>query len=71
MKKQSNPNLILNRSFSAYRALDAQLDQLNSVLDVLEERNDRIHGQMKDILNNAKKENDDNHDPDAGGSAPA
>ena len=36
--------------FSAYRALDAQLDRLNSALDAIEERNDRIHGQMKELL---------------------
>ena len=36
--------------FSAYRALDAQLDQLNSVLDALEERNDKIHEKAKDLL---------------------
>ena len=41
-------------SFSAYRALDAQLDRLNSVLDALEERNDRIHSQMKDMLKTKK-----------------
>merc|ERR1712170_328107 len=34
----------------AYRALDAQLDQLNSVLDALEERNDKIHEKAKDLL---------------------
>merc|ERR1712024_137590 len=38
----------------AYRALDAQLDRLNSVLDALEERNDRIHSQMKDMLKTKK-----------------
>jgi hypothetical protein len=30
--------------------LDQQLDQLNSVLDALEQRNGRIHGQLKELL---------------------
>jgi len=34
----------------AFRALDAQLDQLNSALDALEEKNDRIHEKAKDLL---------------------
>ena len=38
----------------AYRALDAQLDRLNSVLDAIEERNDRIHGQLKDMLKTSR-----------------
>ena len=37
-------------SFLAFRALDAQLDQLNSALDALEEKNDRIHEKAKDLL---------------------
>merc|ERR1711974_471445 len=34
----------------AFRALDAQLDRLNSALDALEEKNDRIHEKAKDLL---------------------
>merc|ERR1712001_521273 len=43
----------------AYRALDAQLDRLNSVLDALEERNDQIHEKAKDLLksNRESREN--------------
>ena len=36
--------------FLAFRALDTQLDQLNSALDALEEKNDRIHEKAKDLL---------------------
>merc|ERR1712226_734741 len=53
----------------AYRALDAQLDRLNSVLDSLEERNDRIHSQMKDMLKakeDDKVPNPDSDQPDRG-----
>merc|ERR1711994_227522 len=53
----------------AYRALDAQLDRLNSVLDALEERNDRIHSQMKDMLKTKKYDkvpNPDSDQPDRG-----
>merc|ERR1712018_996099 len=53
----------------AYRALDAQLDRLNSVLDALEERNDRIHSQMKDMLKTKKDDkvpNPDSGQPDRG-----
>ena len=59
--------------FSAYRALDAQLDRLNSVLDALEERNDRIHGQLKDMLKTKQEDkvkNDvPNPDPDQQGGS--
>ena len=34
----------------AYRALDAQLDQLNSALDALEQKTDQIHEKAKDLL---------------------
>merc|ERR1711963_134665 len=34
----------------AFRALDAQLDRLNSALDALEEKNDVIHEKAKDLL---------------------
>merc|ERR1712062_921666 len=53
----------------AYRALDAQLDRLNSVLDALEERNDRIHSEMKDMLKTKKDDkvpNPDSDQPDRG-----
>ena len=42
--------LLLIIFFLAFRALDAQLDQLNSALDALEEKNDRIHEKAKDLL---------------------
>ena len=35
--------------------LDKQLDSLNSVLDVLEHKNDQIHEQLKALLENSRE----------------
>ena len=56
----------------AYRALDAQLDRLNSVLDAIEERNDRIHGQLKDMLKTSQDNRNNvpnDHDSDQSGGS--
>merc|ERR1712127_293026 len=37
-----------------YSVLDKQLDSLNSVLDVLEHKNDAIHEQLKALLQNSR-----------------
>ena len=41
--------------FIEYSLLDKQLDDLNSVLDVLEQKNDRIHAQLKALLENSRE----------------
>lgn len=38
-----------------YSMLDKQLDSLNSVLDVLEHKNDQIHEQLKALLENSRE----------------
>lgn len=50
--------------FSAYRALDAQLDRLNSALDALEEKNDRIHEMAKDLLRSNRENRQGSGDPE-------
>merc|ERR1712154_652858 len=54
----------------AFRALDAQLDRLNSALDALEEKNDVIHEKAKDLLKSNREvreaiENSDDPPQDA------
>ena len=49
----------------AYRALDAQLDQLNSVLDALEERNDKIHEKAKDLLKSNRESRMGSSEPES------
>ena len=58
--------------------MDAQLDRLNSVLDAIEERNDRIHGQLKDMLktsrdnrNNVPNDQDSDQSGGPSSSSPA
>jgi len=41
--------------FEEYSTLDKQLDSLNSVLDVLEHKNDQIHEQLKALLENSRE----------------
>lgn len=41
--------------FPEYSTLDKQLDSLNSVLDVLEHKNDQIHEQLKALLENSRE----------------
>lgn len=36
--------------FAEFEALNSQMDQLNSALDVLEEQNDIIHAKLMDLL---------------------
>lgn len=38
-----------------YAMLDKQLDDLNSVLDLLESKNDRIQAQLKALLENSRE----------------
>ncbi len=35
--------------------MDRQLDDLNSVLDALEQKNDRIHAQLRALLENSRE----------------
>ena len=42
--------------FSEFTALDKQLDELNSVLDVLEAKNEDIHGKLKELLQSSRQE---------------
>ncbi len=35
--------------------LDRQLDQLNSALDSLEQRNDRLHGELRELLQSSRE----------------
>ena len=42
--------------FSEFTALDKQLDELNSVLDVLEAKNEDIHGKLKELLESSRQE---------------
>ena len=51
--------------FSAYRALDAQLDQLNSVLDALEERSEQIHEKAKDLLKSNRESRKASSEPES------
>ena len=41
--------------FLEYAMLDKQLDDLNSVLDLLESKNDRIQAQLKALLENSRE----------------
>lgn len=45
--------LFFNSEFST---LDAELDRLNAVLDKLEEKNDSIHGQLKELLESSRNQ---------------
>merc|ERR1712062_400045 len=49
----------------AYRALDAQLDQLNSVLDALEERSEQIHEKAKDLLKSNRESRKASSEPES------
>ena len=42
--------------FLEFTALDKQLDELNSVLDVLEAKNEDIHGKLKELLQSSRQE---------------
>ena len=42
--------------FSEFSALDRQLDELNSVLDAIEAKNDDIHGKLKQFLETSRQE---------------
>ena len=42
--------------FSEFSALDRQLDELNSVLDAIEAKNDDIHGKLKQFLQASRQE---------------
>ena len=50
--------------FPAYRALDAQLDQLSSVLDALEERSEQIHEKAKDLLKSNRESRKASSEPE-------
>ena len=45
-----------HRKFSEFTALDRQLDELNSVLDAIEAKNDDIHGKLKEFLQASRQE---------------
>ena len=44
-----------NNFLLEYAMLDKQLDDLNSVLDLLESKNDRIQAQLKALLENSRE----------------
>ena len=52
----STPLLQPDIFFSEFTALDKQLDELNSVLDALEAKNDDIHGKLKELLESSRQE---------------
>ena len=47
---------LFNVSVSEFVELDKQLDALNSVLDMLEAKNDSIREQMKEMLDSNREE---------------
>ena len=49
-------HILLLHLFSEFTALDKQLDELNSVLDALEAKNDDIHGKLKELLESSRQE---------------
>ena len=48
--------ILLNVFVSEFVELDKQLDALNSVLDMLEAKNDSIREQMKEMLDSNREE---------------
>lgn len=48
-------SIYLLGAFTEYSLLDRQLDDLNSVLDALEQKNDRIHAQLRALLENSRE----------------
>ena len=48
--------ILLNVIASEFVELDKQLDALNSVLDMLEAKNDSIREQMKEMLDSNREE---------------
>lgn len=49
---------------SEFEALDQTLDQLDSCLSMLEERNDNLNAKLRDLLDSNKKARDEPKEPE-------
>ena len=56
LRIKSKTLILCRYSFSEFSALDRQLDELNSVLDAIEAKNDDIHGKLKQFLQASRQE---------------